>query len=601
MAPDRQHSQAEVLVATSLEAGDELFHDTHGQAFARIVHQGHVEVHKLRKRGGYRQHLIRRYFEEHGRPPNAQALEAALATLEATAVLEGDEHPVFVRVAPHPLRLGAVVDLGDAEWNQVEVDASGWRVLDEPLVRFRRPPTSLALPTPIPGGNLEDMRQFVNVTDASWPTLVAFLLGTLMPQGPYPILALVSQHGSGKSFTARLTKSLMDPSVASLRAAPRDERDLLIGARNSWCLAFDNLATLSPNLSDAFCRLSTGGGISTRELFTDEGEFILEAMRPVILTGIDDLATRGDLLDRSLPVELPGIDPSRRRTETELREAFTAVHPQLLGALLSCATEGFRHLPVTQPEDLPRLADFGRWVVAAEPATGLDAGRLSATLARVQEEAATTALEAHPLSAAIRQLLEDEGEYEGRATDLLARLSRLASSSARRSKAWPKSASALGGALRRLAPSLEELGVHVTSKRPKGVTTWRLAVFGSTTAEHAATRATRGATSAYANNGREVSADRVEIRATRVGQGTGPGGGGGDRVQALSSRAASRAARLAAVPRDELESIVQQANASFPRWWMSTCRTEPLAVATAVTLLADDAEQRREGEATARD
>jgi hypothetical protein len=45
------------------------------------------------------------------------------------------------------------------------------------------------------------------------------------------------------------------------RTAPKKEEDILIAASNSWIVSFDNLSSIPQALSDAFCRLSTGGGI----------------------------------------------------------------------------------------------------------------------------------------------------------------------------------------------------------------------------------------------------------------------------------------------------------------------------------------------------
>ena len=103
-------------------------------------------------------------------------------------------------------------------------------------------------------------------------------------------------------------RALVDPSGAPLRSEPKEPRDLMIAASNGEVLAFDNLSHVPAWLSDALCRLSTGGGFATRELYTDNEEVIFDAMRPVILTGIEDLATRSDLLDRSVLLTLPN-DP----------------------------------------------------------------------------------------------------------------------------------------------------------------------------------------------------------------------------------------------------------------------------------------------------
>ena len=86
----------------------------------------------------------------------------------------------------------------------------------------------------------------------------------------------------------------------------------MIRARNAWVLAFDNLSALPGWLSDAFCRLATGGGFSTGELHTNDEEVIFDATRPMAFNGIDDFITRADLLERSLLMRHPPIRAGRR-------------------------------------------------------------------------------------------------------------------------------------------------------------------------------------------------------------------------------------------------------------------------------------------------
>ena len=59
--------------------------------------------------------------------------------------------------------------------------------------------------------------------------VVAWLLSTLRPRGPYPLLALFAEQGSGKSTAGKLIRSLVDPNAAPLRSEHRDARDLMIG------------------------------------------------------------------------------------------------------------------------------------------------------------------------------------------------------------------------------------------------------------------------------------------------------------------------------------------------------------------------------------
>ena len=134
----------------------------------------------------------------------------------------------------------------------------------------------------------------------------------MRPRGPYPVMVLNGEQGSAKSTAARTMGALIDPCTSPLRSAPREVRDLMIAATNSWILGFDNLSGVSDWLSDAMCRLSTGGGFQTRELYTDRDEIILDATRPIILNGIDTLAHRPDLADRVLDFQSP---PNTRRRQ----------------------------------------------------------------------------------------------------------------------------------------------------------------------------------------------------------------------------------------------------------------------------------------------
>jgi hypothetical protein len=204
-----------------------------------------------------------------------------------------------VRVAEHE---GAIyLDLADELWRSVEVTRAGWRVIDDPPVRFRRSRGMLSLPEPKSGGSINLLRPFLNIADDDDFTLVVgWLVMALRGRGPFPVLVLTGAAGSGKSTRARFCRQIIDPNRAPLRRPPRDEVDLMIAANHGHVVAYQNLSYLPPWLSDALCTLATGGGLSKRELYTDGDEVILVATRPVILEGIESFVVRGDLLDRSI-------------------------------------------------------------------------------------------------------------------------------------------------------------------------------------------------------------------------------------------------------------------------------------------------------------
>lgn len=176
-------------------------------------------------------------------------MSAAVNLVEAKALFEGEEHPVHVRIAEFNRHI--YLDVCNTNWQVVEVTSSGWQVVDESPVRFRRSRGMLPLPLLERGGSVDLLRDFLNVDDDAWRLVVTWLIATLRPQGPYPTLAPFAEQGSGKSTAGRLLREMVDPNAAPLRAEPHDGRDLMIAANNSWCMAYDNLSHLAPWLSTA--------------------------------------------------------------------------------------------------------------------------------------------------------------------------------------------------------------------------------------------------------------------------------------------------------------------------------------------------------------
>jgi hypothetical protein len=331
-SPGREQEQektTQVKRLLSLGAEAELFHTPEGEPYAIVPVNGHLENWPLKSRR-FRQWLLRRYYHETKGAPKNQAVQEAIGIFESRANFEGSEYPVFVRLAEKSGRI--YLDLGNDAWEAVEIDLDGWRVLSEVPVKFRRARGMAPLPYPVPGGDINDLRRFVNIaTDQDWMLLAAWLVAAFRPHGPYPILVQHGEQGSAKSTTARVLRALLDPNTAPLRGEPRDLRDVMIAASNGWIISFDNLSRIPHWLSDALCRLATGGGFSTRELYTDSEEVLFDAQRPTILNGIEELASRGDLLDRALILYLPSIEEQKREPESKFWSAFEGARPTLLG------------------------------------------------------------------------------------------------------------------------------------------------------------------------------------------------------------------------------------------------------------------------------
>jgi Toprim-like len=454
--------QADVLI--ELASSVELFHDRDDVGYARFDVNGHKENWPIRSKG-FKRWLTRGFYESTQSAPSSEAMQAALGVLEARAQFDAPGHEVHVRVAGHDECI--YIDLADRDWRAIEIDQSGWRIVNNPPVYFRRSSGMKPLPEPVTGGSLNhDLRPLLNVkTDHEFVLNVAWLLAALRPCGPYPIEALTGELGSAKSMRSNFLRALIDPNSVPLRAPPRSEHDVFIAARNGHVLAYDNASGLPDWLSDTLCRLATGGGFSTRELYTDQDEVLFGSKRPIILNGIDDIATRPDLADRCIVQTPPAISENKRELETELWAKFEQKRPRILGALLTAVSHGLKTLPDVKLDRKPRMADFAQWVTACEGALWAKGTFMAAYTGNI-EEAIETVLENDQVAAVLRTYIDMEPDgFTGTAADFLNALNAVASETQQNTRGWPKSPAVLAKTLRRIAPPLRKIGIDVAFER----------------------------------------------------------------------------------------------------------------------------------------
>jgi hypothetical protein len=481
-----RESAATRIVNTVMEAGTILFHDDSERCYATFQRDGHAETWPIRSHGFelWVRWLMwtttgesvadadegdaepepdesdvgpdRRKSAASSGASSATALRDAIAELQAHALFGGEELEVHVRVAY--IDGSVFIDLGDPDWRCVQIAADGWRVLDEHPVRFRRAKGTKPLPEPAAEGDLELLRAFVNVArDDDWRLLVAWLVNAVREGRPFPVLNLYGEHGSTKTTTARVVRAVIDPvAEPEVRATPRNNDDLMIAAAGGWVVAYDNLSHLEPWLSDALCRLATGGGIGKRQLWTDDDEVTLAAKRPVVINAITEIITASDLLDRALNVELPSISEEDRLDEAEFWEGFDHAHGSIFGGLCNAVAGALAEYPKVTLEKLPRMADFAKWATATERALGWKRGSFMKSYLSNRAEADETAVEAVLIGPHLRAIAEDG--FEGTFGELLEMVNARVEEKVTKQREWPKSPRGLSAQVTRLAPNLRKLG-----------------------------------------------------------------------------------------------------------------------------------------------
>jgi len=450
-AQPEKHKGGAAQQLVEIGAEQHLFADEDGSAFMQVQSDGHKEIYQIESQQA-REWLAAEFYRRTAKGANRGAVADAVATLGANA-----KFGLSPSKQVH-LRTGAVggamfIDSGDKAWSAHKITATKIERDHRNECLFRRSAKSIPLPEP-DGADFSPIWDLIPCRPEQQPLIAAYIAGALRPRSPYPVLIFTSEQGTGKSEATRRVKSVTDPSAVPLRSPPREERDLCVAALNSHVLAYDNLSGCPAWLSDGICRLATGGGIAARQLFTDTSEVLLQIARPIILNGIDDLANRPDLAERSLLVELMPI--SNRRTEADLKRAYERSAGRIFGAVLQSLKLAMRDAGSIDIGQKPRMADFACWAAAAMPALGFTSEQFLTAYRTSIRSATLGAIEASPVASAVIELSErNPAGWQGTVGELLMAIK------PDHDRSFPSTPEKLSNALRRLAPALRQSGLLV--------------------------------------------------------------------------------------------------------------------------------------------
>ena len=428
-------------------------------------------------RGGqFGNHLVRLFLEKEHGAPSDNAEKMAIKIMHAYAY-DQDPERVHIRVARHAdvarHEHGIVLDLGTPDGSCVIVTAKGWRVERKSPVVFRRG-VVLPLPEPVHGADgLQCLADLVNASEAQLRLGIAWLVASLIPDIPHPILIPRGEQGSAKTSVARIFQSLVDPSGATPGALPRTEDAFAVRMNAAYVQAFDNASIIPPWLSDSLCRAVTGAADTKRTLYADRDLTIIQYQRPVILTTIHAGQLAGDLVERSLPLDLDRITGEKRKTERSaigqdvnekpgLFDLLDQARPAILGAILDLVASVFRSIPAVSVDRLPRMADFGMILAALDHAQGWETFQLYSEL--VDSETGSL-LEGDVFAPRLVKFMDDLSEWSGTATELLDKLTERLKDPDHPPKGWPADATRASGHIKRLAPALRVHNIEVEQCR----------------------------------------------------------------------------------------------------------------------------------------
>ena len=413
----------------------------------------------------FTQHLRSLGYKRLGRGPTDSVLKEVVQHILGRG-FGLDPVPVYHRTAN--VNGKCYINRGPGTNGVVEIDGAGFRIVPEAPVMFVNDEATGILPVPIGGGVLEDLQKyFPSISNEQFPAFVGCLLACLLPEGAYPILCLVGGQDCAKSMSTEFFRALVDPSIAydARSTLPSNTEDLFTVASSRHVSSFDNVSSLSLEISDALCRIATGSAYESRKLYMQNVVNAVRVHSPIILNGIALPVSRPDLLSRMVTIELSEIPSGARKGEQVLRAAFEADHAKLFGLICSAVSRALRDVASIQTNLVHRLTDAALFVTAAEPALGLQDGAIvSAWLASQRQELLELA-SVDPVGSFLGVAsIGKPTVWTGSATDLLGEATRYCAihSGYKLPSNFPKSPDVLGRHLTRNLNVLKNAGYAIT-------------------------------------------------------------------------------------------------------------------------------------------
>lgn len=433
------------------------------EPYAAVQEGNHWEVLDMKSRK-FKLNLTKLFYENQGSAPGTDGVSQALKVLEMKAVFSDNEYKLQRRIAE--AQGSYYYDLCDADWRVVKVNEQGCSIDANPPILFTRNKNMEQQVVPDFSVKPTELIQLVKKhfrfkKESDEVLFTTYLVTCFLPEIAHVILVLFGEKGAAKSTTMRMVKSIVDPAKQDLLTMPTSKTDLAISLSNSYMPCFDNLDSLSAEKSDMLCMAATGGAFTKRTLYTDSDETILQFKRCVGLNGINVVATRPDLLDRSVLLELERIPKEKRKTERDIWAAFEADLPRFLGAIFNAMSNAMPRYDGVSLEEVGRMADFTYWGYAIAEVLGIGGEVFQHAYLNNQDTANEEALSSHPVAAAIIAFMKNRHKWSASVSELLKELETVAERERINinAKTWAKDANVLSRRLKEVKSNLEEVGI----------------------------------------------------------------------------------------------------------------------------------------------
>jgi len=453
----------------------ELFYNKNKECFAKINIDNHTEVWGITSTG-FSDWIRGEYFRVSNKGIPDKKLNEIIPTLKALAIHKGYEQEVFMRVAQVNNKI--YIDLCDKNWSVVEITKDKWEVIDEPPVAFIR--NNYMLPMQKPRGTYDTpfnhsitlLKKHINVKKEDFILVVGVLMMYLQnDDGGMPLLIVNGEAGTGKSTFTKMIRELVDPNSEPILMHPKEENIPII-ANSNYVVSLDNLSGIRKSFSDLLCTIATGTSYITRKHYSNKEMSVISMKRPVILNGIEDIASRDDLVRRSVILELSKIEDGNVVDDAEVMSNFRDDVPSIFGALCTGLMTALKNINTVKINNITSMSRFCRWSGAAMPAFNWTADMFMENYHDNLKRSYIAVLDTAPFTAAILKMFDinPEADWKGTPTGLKEHLENLLYTYDYivRSKYWVQNAKGVMNAIRRNRKALDKVGITVEVHKVSG-------------------------------------------------------------------------------------------------------------------------------------
>lgn len=480
----------------------ELFTDQYNSPYVVVQIKNHTEI--LSLNGTRCRNLLYKLCYDETKKISSEKIENIIRILKADAEFNGKKKKLDLRVAKTIDSNGNTsyyYDLTNKEWEVIKLTENSWSVIKNNVpILFRRYSNQeeqvnpIAISYPEEKNIFDKFMDILNVRNEEDRLLLkCYIVSLFIPEIAKPILMPYGEQGSAKSTLQELIKILVDPSSLKTLSFPKDVNELIQQLSHSYVVYYDNISYIKEWISDVLCRAVTGSGFSKRQLYTDDDDIIYNFKRCIGFNGINLEATKADLLERGILIQLERISKKQRRKIDDVWKDFELLKPKLLGYIFDILIRVLQVKKQLGNKNLlgeyNRMADFEEYGEIISRCMGYPENEFLQIYQENINIQIEEAIEASPLSTTVYNFVmfnkDPDYVWENTATELLSELNNFSSVVLQidtfRAPSWPKSASQLSRRLNGIKTNLREKGIIIDKfKNKEGAKVIRISKVQST-------------------------------------------------------------------------------------------------------------------------